>query len=98
MEKERRSMKQTCNHCGQCCLSISCQLSQVLFKVTEDTYCPALEIQDGYYYCGLIQNTAKYVSELVGQEEWKPSYLSQMFKNWLGVGLGCDSDKASEEA
>ena len=85
--------KVDCLHCGQCCLSIACQVAQVFFKIDEDTLCPALEQENGYYFCGLIRNPRKYVDALVGQEEWKAGYLSLMFGQWLGIGYGCDSEK-----
>ena len=83
-----------CNHCGECCLSITCQVAQVFFKIGEGTLCPALEQEDGLYFCGLIRNTKKYVKDLVGNEEWKPIYLSRMFGQWLGIGYGCDSENS----
>lgn len=80
---------ESCTHCGQCCLSIACQLGQVLFKMKEVVLCPALEEDNGLYYCGLISNTSKYVNDLVGNEEWKALYLSQAFGRLLGIGYGC---------
>ena len=61
----------SCCHCGLCCIEIPCQLAQVFFKIGENTQCPALEETDGLFYCGLIRNTTKYVSELVGGEDRK---------------------------
>lgn len=85
--------KRSCNHCGQCCLAISCQISQILFYIGENDRCPAIEEQEGLYYCGLIQNTSKYVTELVGGEEWKAKFLKSEFSKMLGISYGCDSDK-----
>ena len=67
----------------------------MFFRIEETIFCPALEQESGLYYCGLIRNPSKYVNYLVGNEEWKALYLSQMFGQWLGIGYGCDSEKVS---
>ena len=86
---------QDCSHCGICCLSITCQVAQVFFKISEEALCPALEQETRLYYCGLIRNSHKYVDNLVGTEEWKAQYFSLMFGQWLGIGRGCDSEKVN---
>ena len=81
--------KNPCNHCGECCLTITCALGQAIFLVKEGDVCPAIETENGLYYCGLISNTVNYVSNLVGTEQWKVDFMRELFVKLIGIGEGC---------
>jgi len=78
-----------CSHCGECCLAITCTLGQAVFLIAEDDICPAILIENGKYYCGLVSNTADFVSSLVGTEQWKIDLFHDVFAKLIGVGVGC---------
>ena len=79
-----------CTHCGECCLAMTCALGQAIFLVEEDAVCPAINIgEDKLYYCGLMSNTAHYVSSLVGTDQWKIDLLHDVFAKLIGIGIGC---------
>ena len=87
-----------CANCGECCLAITCDLGQAIFLVSEDAVCPAIEKDGEFYYCGLISNTANYVKHLAGREEWKTIFLRDVFKELVGIGIGCtNGDKTGED-
>jgi hypothetical protein len=66
---------------------VTCDIGQAIFKSAN--YCPAVIIEDGLYYCRLIRDTAKYISPLVGAEDWKTQVFCEFFKKVLGIGYGC---------
>jgi hypothetical protein len=79
-----------CTHCGECCLTATCALGQAIFLIDEDAICPAIEVDENkLYYCGLINNTANYVSGLVGTDQWKIDLLHGVFAKLIGIGIGC---------
>ncbi len=86
-----------CNHCGQCCLAITCALGQAIFLVKEDAICPAIETDNGLYYCGLVCNTAQYTTSLVGKELWKITFLSDLFIKLIGIGVGCTNGELTHK-
>jgi len=86
-----------CTHCGQCCLSTTCALGQVIFLVKEDEICPAIEIEEGLYHCGLVCNTSYYVSKLVGNEKWKIGFMNELFKKLIGIGEGCTNGQRTRQ-
>ena len=78
-----------CNHCGECCLTITCALGQAIFLIKEEDVCSAIETENGLYFCGLISNTNNYISKLVGTEEWKIDFMREFFVKLVGIGVGC---------
>ncbi len=82
-------MKVECKHCGECCLTMTCALGQAIFLIKEEDVCPAIETENGLYYCGLISNTKTYVSKLVGVEQWKVDFMRDLFVKLVGIGVGC---------
>jgi len=61
-----------------------------MFLIHEDAVCPAIEIgEDERYYCGLISNTANYVSALVGTGQWKIDLMHDVFAKLIGIGTSC---------
>jgi len=86
--------RKPCSHCGECCLAITCALGQAMFLIDENNVCPAIEIgEDGLYYCGLISNTAKYVTGLVGTDQWKVDLMHDVFAKFVGIGIGCTNGR-----
>jgi hypothetical protein len=82
--------KKPCSHCGECCLAVTCALGQALFLIGENDVCPAIEKEEkGLYYCGLICDTAKFISGLVGTEQWKIDLMHDVFVKLIGIGVGC---------
>lgn len=80
----------TCNGCGMCCTVEPCQLAQDALNCHEGP-CKALEVEDGHTVCGLVKRPAWYMfGEDVPASE--TGWLSVMFANALGLGVGCDSD------
>lgn len=91
-------MKKPCTHCGECCLAITCALGQAIFLVEAEAVCPAIEIgEDKLYYCGLINDTPYFVSDLVGTEQWKIDVLHSVFVKLVGVGIGCTNGEQTGE-
>ena len=87
-----------CIQCGVCCLTITCALGQAIFLIHEDDVCPAIEIENGLYYCGLIANTKEYIERLVGSEQWKLKFICGLFIKLIGIGEGCtNGEKTGEE-
>ena len=86
-----------CNHCGQCCLSITCALGQAIFLVAENAVCPAIEIDNESCYCGLICNIAHYTKSLIGEEQWKTDFLKELFVKLIGIGEGCTNGELTHK-
>lgn len=92
-----------CNGCGLCCIAEQCAVSVILFEPQDQ--CPALEIEDGRYWCGLMQNPGNYnpvpeelkdafqsLGELAAEKGIPPEAASiEYWKLVLGAGRGCDS-------
>jgi hypothetical protein len=78
---------QPCNGCGYCCMEEPCQVAESVLHIdpTVNKPCPALEWQDGRFYCGLIRNMSRYTD--IRQEF--DGFMGAMFSKWLGVGEGC---------
>ena len=90
--------KAPCTHCGECCLAITCALGQAIFLIKEDAVCPAIVIsEDNLYYCGLISNTAYFVSDLVGTAQWKIDLMHDVFAKLIGIGEGCTNGEQTGE-
>ena len=87
--KWKTTLKTKCTHCGECCMTITCSLGQAIFLIKEEEICPAIEIEGGLYYCGLISNTKQYISDLVGTEQWKVEFMSALFCKLVGIDIGC---------
>jgi hypothetical protein len=76
-----------CNGCGLCCAAERCPLAVVLIG-DGPAPCPALELDEGRFWCGLIRNTAKYTIAIEAEKApWLGEILRQQY-----FGTGCDSD------
>lgn len=90
-----------CNGCGVCCIAEQCSVSVELFA--EKDRCPALEWEQGRYWCGLMRTPGKYGANLpnfdflaeetglrggVSLEEINAGY----YRTLIGQGRGCDAD------
>lgn len=82
---EKPRYGEPCNGCGMCCIAIQCPVSTALFG--PQTVCPALEQAGSALACGLMINTANYVSDLPA---WGGKALTEAFALMIGSGLGCD--------
>jgi len=88
-DKPEEPKGKPCIHCGECCLAVTCALGQTLFLIGDDDVCPAIEEEAGLYYCGLVTDTAKFVSGLVGTDQWKVDLFHKAFIKLIGIGVGC---------
>lgn len=73
-----------CNGCGLCCRSEVCGVGLAAFGQSQPAPCPALVVNDGRYWCGLV---------LMEQD----SGASPLFAQTLAIGRGCDSDDEESE-
>ncbi len=92
MSLPKPKLGESCNGCGLCCLAEPCHLAvEILGK--DDGICPALEYDDGRYYCGIVRRPAWYMfGENAPESETAP--LSVLFATAIGFGKGCDSENA----
>jgi hypothetical protein len=79
-----------CNGCGLCCLSEQCRVSIKEFGAQD--VCPALETEQGRYWCGLMIHPSKYgaggeLAQHVGEE-----CAAGFWRSYIGAGKGCDSE------
>ena len=76
-----------CNGCGVCCLAQLCPIAiDWLPGVT--TPCPALETEDGRFWCGLIRHPSKHLGIRFNGD----SILSPMIAKGVGLGQGCSME------
>lgn len=68
-----------CNGCGLCCKLEVCRIGKMVFGEAQAAPCPALEKEDGRYWCGIVRAEEK-------------AGLPKMAADALGVGKGCDSE------
>lgn len=78
-----------CNGCGICCQIEPCLLAQDALDCHTGP-CKALEVEGDRTVCGLVRRPAWY---LFGQDvpESETGWISVMFANLLGLGVGCDA-------
>lgn len=80
---------QPCNGCGVCCKAIPCSVASYLLGVHGWGRCPALEYEDGRYWCGLLRRPSYYMGS--PEKSWAdPAIIEMLFatKGWIGI---CDS-------
>jgi hypothetical protein len=80
---------QSCNGCGLCCRIVPCVIARDLLKAFEGP-CPALEHDQGRYWCGLLRNPHKHIYGMA-DKPWIDGPIITMMKNsgaWNGL---CDS-------
>lgn len=76
-----------CNGCGLCCLMEPCSLAEEFLDVSSGR-CPALEWEEGRFWCGLVRSPSKY---LAPGKEFADAVVGAAFAQALGVGVGCDA-------
>ena len=79
-----------CNGCGMCCKAIPCILARDLLAAFEGP-CPALEFDEGRYWCGLIRNPTQHIYGLK-DKPWADGPIRAMVLETGAFGKGCDSD------
>ena len=78
-----------CNGCGVCCIAEPCASAVEFIGATEGP-CPALEFEDGRYWCGMVRHPAKYLGE--PEKPWADKILGGIYAEMIAVGHGCDAD------
>lgn len=79
-----------CNGCGYCCSAEVCDLAREYLAATVAP-CPALECQDGRFWCGLVRQPSRYMALPDDRADLR---LGGLFAEVLGVGRGCDASDA----
>lgn len=75
-----------CNGCGFCCAAVRCPLAIELIG-DGPAPCPAMEFEDGRFWCGLVRNASKHTEKVPpGTDAVVGFLLKPLF------GTGCDSD------
>lgn len=81
-----------CNGCGECCRLQVCSLGELLMQLPNDAGpCPALELHDGAFKCGMALRPHYYL----GTESWGNETLRPMLEFALGFGQGCGMEDES---
>lgn len=88
---EKPAYGDPCNGCGFCCAAEPCAIAGEFLGATEGP-CPALEFDQGRFWCGMVRDPGKHV----GLSEWAAEEIREsvgrLIAHMLGVGKGCDSD------
>lgn len=84
-----------CNGCGYCCKAIPCVLARDMIGAREGP-CPALEHDDGRYWCGLIRAPHKHIYGLQ-EKPWADPTIREAILATGAFGVGCDSDDLPAE-
>ncbi|MEE7492218.1 hypothetical protein [Methylobacterium oryzae] len=82
---------QPCTGCGYCCAESACGLAREYVAgvgAKHDGPCPALEFEDGRFWCGLVRHAGRYMDF---PEDWADTMLGGLFAQVLGAGQGCDA-------
>ena len=92
MSTPKPPMGSPCNGCGACCLAETCAIGTDLLGYASP--CPALETDDGRYWCGLVRHPSKYLASHFPEADRRAldEFLGGMIEQALGIGRGCDSD------
>lgn len=75
-----------CNGCGLCCAVELCSLAVDLLGASA-VPCPAMEIGEGRFWCGL----ARWPSRYLGTPRIGDRTLGPMVRQGLSIGEGCDA-------
>lgn len=78
-----------CNGCGLCCIAVPCVLARDFCGAFEGP-CPALELDDGRYWCGLLRSPHKYIPGLEGKP-WADEFIRSSIMASGAFNVGCDS-------
>lgn len=83
-EKPREG--QPCNGCGFCCAAVRCPIAITLIG-DGPAPCPAMEFEDGRFWCGIVRNASRYVEPIA--PEFTDAIVSKTLLPFFGTG--CDS-------
>jgi hypothetical protein len=84
-----------CNGCGICCKAVPCPIARDLLAAFEGP-CPALELDEGRYWCGLLRNPHQHIYGLK-EKPWVDPIIRSMIMESGAFGVGCDSDDPTSE-
>lgn len=79
-----------CNGCGLCCLAVPCPIAEELLSVSVGS-CPALEYEDGRFWCGLIRNAHKHLPGM-RDKPWVDEYMREFMLGTGAFNMFCDSE------
>jgi len=79
---EKPGFGSPCNGCGFCCAAEVCKLGLHVYGEEQQAPCPAMEFEDGRFWCGVMRSAEKLL----------PPSEFNFLKLSMGVGIGCDSD------
>lgn len=79
-----------CNGCGVCCLARPCPVANSFIGAHEGA-CPALEYEQGRYWCGMLRNAHRYMPGMAEKPFVSPVIADMLMAigAWRGV---CDSE------
>lgn len=83
-----------CNGCGVCCKAIPCVLARDLIAAVEGP-CPALEWEDGRYWCGLLRAPHRHIYGLEAKP-WADPVIRALILESGAFGVGCDSGQVEK--
>ena len=71
----------------------------MLFDITKDnpTACPACVKIENKYWCGIIKDPVKWLSQMVGNVEWKCEAMAEIAMICMGIGEGCSVNPSVQE-
>jgi hypothetical protein len=83
---------QPCNGCGVCCIAVQCPASVKVFGRAQ--VCPALEWDEGRFWCGLMRHPQQYGAGIpeLDKLSTKLNATAVYYQGWLGADIGCDSE------
>lgn len=85
-----------CNGCGLCCLIEPCILAIEFLEAPAAARCPALEWEEGRFWCGLLRTPHRYIDGLQGKP-WADEFLRETIMASGAFDVGCDSDDMPRE-
>jgi hypothetical protein len=84
-----------CNGCGICCIAEQCPVSVKQFGVAQ--VCPALQFEDGRFWCGLMKDPLTLGADMDGLlEGFDNEVVALAYRQWIGGDKGCDSENDGE--
>lgn len=82
---EKSAFGEPCNGCGLCCKMERCAIADMLIGEGPGP-CPALEFEEGRYWCGIVRNASRYTDQVEpAKDEWFGWTMKRLY-----FGTGCD--------
>ncbi len=82
---------EACNRCGVCCAAETCPLGRLVFRQKAGP-CPALAWTGDGYACELVVVPERHLRFLRILPHALSTLANHLFKRWIAVGSGCDSN------